>query len=787
MKRKFIVLSALLASALYAGYTEDLEAYLADKSFPLNGKFYYYDFNRDGIADPNDWIYIDRGGASYRLLATTPTASNAFGFAPISLPSDLNVANPTGFFVYIDFPQDSDKRFSWVYITNQTYHVYKLMGSTPQNTFLYLDIEGNGTPDPLPFITPSIQNESVRFAYTQLPGGTIGSSNSSYSSTSSSSEYSSSSSYSSYSSDDDYSSSYSSDDDDYYSSYSTSSYSSYSSYDDDYYSSSYSSYSSYDDYYSSSYSSYSSSSYSSYSSVSNITTKNGYTLLAWNDLGMHCMDGDYSVFSILPPYNTLVAHLVQKGDEPKKITDGVTITYESYPSLDGKLNTISHTKTNFWTYASELYKVTLAPDIGLKGEPTPSLTPAPMKYDPTHKWWTAEGIPITPFDDDGTYNPYPMVKVTAKDSAGNVLAETITVLPVSTEMDCRACHASNSGYDDAKPSKGWVNLTDMEKDYRFNILRLHDQKHPAAVAENYDALVAKGFTYLQDGLEATAAAGTPILCASCHKSNALPGTGVAGISPLTQAIHSRHAGVKDPQTGQILNDIQNTTACYMCHPGQKTQCLRGAMGKEGISCQDCHGTMSAVGSKTREGWLDEPNCQSCHQNGQRYEVAVTNKLTGTLREAIDNRFATTPNVPMAGKSLYRYSKGHGDLTCSACHGSTHAIYPSSHLEDNLQSITIQGHEGTIAECTSCHSTMPRTAYEGPHGLHSIDAWWVDEHGDYAEKNLASCAACHGKEYLGSDLSKTFSARTFYTEYGTKNFTAGHKVSCYDCHNGPYED
>jgi hypothetical protein len=32
---------------------------------------------------------------------------------------------------------------------------------------------------------------------------------------------------------------------------------------------------------------------------------NGYTLLAWNNLGMHCYAGsDYSIFSILPPLNT---------------------------------------------------------------------------------------------------------------------------------------------------------------------------------------------------------------------------------------------------------------------------------------------------------------------------------------------------------------------------------------------------------------------------------------------------------------------------------------------------
>ena len=29
-----------------------------------------------------------------------------------------------------------------------------------------------------------------------------------------------------------------------------------------------------------------------------------YALIAWNDLGMHCIDHDYSVFAILPPTTT---------------------------------------------------------------------------------------------------------------------------------------------------------------------------------------------------------------------------------------------------------------------------------------------------------------------------------------------------------------------------------------------------------------------------------------------------------------------------------------------------
>ena len=32
-----------------------------------------------------------------------------------------------------------------------------------------------------------------------------------------------------------------------------------------------------------------------------------YKVVAANDLGMHCVDADFSVFSILPPYNVVNA------------------------------------------------------------------------------------------------------------------------------------------------------------------------------------------------------------------------------------------------------------------------------------------------------------------------------------------------------------------------------------------------------------------------------------------------------------------------------------------------
>lgn len=526
-----------------------------------------------------------------------------------------------------------------------------------------------------------------------------------------------------------------------------------------------------------------------------LTTTNKYMLTAWNDLGMHCMDGnDYSVFSVLPPYNNLHAQLKDKNGD--LVTSGVTITYESTTGVDGKINTSSvetssgESKTNFWQYANHLFGASLGDNQGLTGNPTASKTPVELTFNNTHEWWEAEGIPITPYNDDGSKNYYPLVKVTAKDSSGNILASVDTVLPVSDEMDCKRCHASNT-VADAKPSAGWVNHTDAQKDYKYNILRLHDDKEPNAVSDHLSALQAKGYNYNSNGLEATAQGGTPVLCVACHKSNALPGVGLE-LKAFTQAIHSKHANVTDPISGMKLGDSTNRSSCYACHPGAQTECLQGAMGdaknSDGTSqmqCQSCHGHMSSVGSSSREGWLDQPNCQACHHDGKQ-ETSAIDPATNTLRHAIDTRFATTPNTPMAGKSLYRFSRGHGNLQCEACHGSTHAIYPA-HEADNKVSMAVQGHTGTIAECTACHTTVPNTTTGGPHGMHPVGQSWVSDHEDVAEHNAAQCTACHGADYRGSVLSKMFTDRTLSVEHGTKTLPKGHQVSCYDCHNGPSGD
>jgi hypothetical protein len=89
-----------------------------------------------------------------------------------------------------------------------------------------------------------------------------------------------------------------------------------------------------------------------------------YSVLAANDLGMHCADLDYQVFSILPPFNVVHAQVIQRGTGttaetlPKILTDAqVDVVYSAAssdfdPKGPGSINTTSDPtvvdKSNFW-------------------------------------------------------------------------------------------------------------------------------------------------------------------------------------------------------------------------------------------------------------------------------------------------------------------------------------------------------------------------------------------------------------------------------------------------------
>ena len=120
---------------------------------------------------------------------------------------------------------------------------------------------------------------------------------------------------------------------------------------------------------------------------------------------------------------------------------GVTVTYEAVADPDGSINKTSIGKSNFWDYSLVLFGVALPLDTGLPGTmmPGPTNTPQPMSWGaagaPAYSF-QALGVPITPIDDHGRTNSYPMFKLVARDAANNVLAQTSIVLPVSSELNC---------------------------------------------------------------------------------------------------------------------------------------------------------------------------------------------------------------------------------------------------------------------------------------------------------------------------------------------------------------
>jgi hypothetical protein len=169
----------------------------------------------------------------------------------------------------------------------------------------------------------------------------------------------------------------------------------------------------------------------------------------------------------------------------------------------------------------------------------------------------------------------------------------------------------------------------------------------------------------------------PVFCANCHQDNALNKPGTPGTPVFSEAIHTKHGG--------------QTNDCYKCHPGPNTQCFRDIMKSNGMVCQDCHGSVDHVGqtiSNGRQAWLQEPDCGAVACHGPQH-------------------------APEAGK-LYRNSKGHGNLYCSSCHSSPHAIVPTSQANDNVQNIALQGYQGTLNSCVVCHGVIPTGP--GPHGL-----------------------------------------------------------------------
>lgn len=354
-----------------------------------------------------------------------------------------------------------------------------------------------------------------------------------------------------------------------------------------------------------------------------LVTRTPYVVLGYNDLGMHCMNQNFSEICILPPYNTLRAQVIYRGgEEPRIVKSGVSVRY----SIPG--NTVSTTKTNFWQYSKLLFGVNLQPNIGLTGNGLAGF----MKRNGKDNDWIATGIPITPITDTGKLDPYQLSRIDVI-ANGKVAGSTVAVVPVSWEISCNLCHNTPG--------------ISVETD----ILRKHDKLHKTKLEQ------AK-----------------PVLCASCHADPALGTTGKPGVKTMSHAMHGSHANRMAP-----VASLGNT--CYACHPGFQTNCQRDVHFAKGIFCKDCHGDMKAVGNTNRRPWIDEPRCQSCHlQRKPSFEFEEPGKLykdshghMGVHCSACHGSpHAIAPAVTPPDNAQAILQQGHAGTinTCTVCHSKT---------------------------------------------------------------------------------------------------------------------
>jgi len=513
-------------------------------------------------------------------------------------------------------------------------------------------------------------------------------------------------------------------------------------------------------------------------------------VFAANDLGMHCVDREFSVYSILPPFNVVHAQAVWRrpGQMPMVLDDThVHLTYNAVKDLHRSRNSASAAKTDFWQNSLALFGMQLAPGEGLTGlympNDAPTIGPQPIAWSNTHGIFEAFGIPIYPIDDNGNENSYPLMKMSVvHNNSGKILSSQHIVLPTSSETDCQNCHATG-GIAADDPGIPWSQETDLEIQTKRNVLKIHDW-------------------HQSTDLEAS----QPVLCASCHYSAALDleGTGPTGdqlLNPTMSAtMHGFHGALTDANGNPIFSSGANANdSCYQCHPGQDTQCHRGAMADGGMKCFDCHGDMNAVGGN-RTPWADLPKCQSCHTgdvqnhlNGNDLEFAADGirlqkawrigDTSATAIEAPNSRFKENADT------LYRFSKGHGGMTCMACHGSPHAIWPVTpeYTNDNVAAYEVQGHTGTVIECSTCHTTDLGLSMNGPHGMHAVgQSYFLNDHSQIADNNLAQCRKCHGNNLRGTVLSRAAVDRRLWDNRQNKwrNFTKGEQVACNKCHKMP---
>ena len=143
-------------------------------------------------------------------------------------------------------------------------------------------------------------------------------------------------------------------------------------------------------------------------------------------------------------------------------------------------------------------------------------------FAPVGNAFRADAVPVSPYQADGKFLPYPLAVVQARDASGKLLAETKVSLPMSTELSCKNCHGGP-----------WTHgVAGISGATAADILKSHDRMN----------------------LTDLSGRGGQIVCRSCHQDADSPDKRIPNLST---AIHSLHA---------VYLAGRGADACHMCHP-----------------------------------------------------------------------------------------------------------------------------------------------------------------------------------------------------------------------------
>jgi len=115
--------------------------------------------------------------------------------------------------------------------------------------------------------------------------------------------------------------------------------------------------------------------------------------------------------------------------------------------------------------------------------------------------------------------------------------------------------------------------------------------------------------------------------------------------------------------------------------------------------------------------------------------------------------------------MFRYSRGHQDITCQGCHESIHGLYPTTQIDttsyNQAASMNADGSHGPL-KCAACHQAnsngviawADKLAYKGTKISGNFDTAvsWMHTFDDAADPTVAVCRNCHDDK--SSDVSET---------------------------------